>query len=71
MPLSVFALPLPSNGPPSGYSWEECDASALSTTTAFHSVIDRRDIFLGQRRCIDSPDNPTHYDLVSEGYSST
>ncbi|KIJ40491.1 hypothetical protein M422DRAFT_256754 [Sphaerobolus stellatus SS14] len=52
MPLSVFALPLSPNGPPSGYGWEERDASALSTTTAFHSVIDRRDIFLGQRRCI-------------------
>ncbi|KIJ42175.1 hypothetical protein M422DRAFT_780118 [Sphaerobolus stellatus SS14] len=52
MPLSVFALPLPPNGPPSGYGWEERDASALSTTTAFHSVIDRRDIFLGQHRCI-------------------
>ncbi|KIJ50472.1 hypothetical protein M422DRAFT_245759 [Sphaerobolus stellatus SS14] len=52
MPLSVFPLPLPPNGPPSGYGREERDVSALSTTTAFNSVIDRRDIFLGERRCI-------------------
>ncbi|KIJ50482.1 hypothetical protein M422DRAFT_245768 [Sphaerobolus stellatus SS14] len=52
MPLSVFPLPLPPNGPPSGYCWEEHDVSALSTTTAFNSVIDRQDTFLGECRCI-------------------
>ncbi|KIJ51665.1 hypothetical protein M422DRAFT_243986 [Sphaerobolus stellatus SS14] len=56
MPLSIIPLPLPPNGPPSGYGWEERDISALSTTTAFNTGIDRRDTFLGQRRCIVKPD---------------
>ncbi|KIJ50474.1 hypothetical protein M422DRAFT_159636 [Sphaerobolus stellatus SS14] len=52
MPLSVFSLPLPQNGPPIGYSWKKTNVSAFSTTTAFNTGIDRRDIFLGERRCI-------------------
>ncbi|PPQ89862.1 hypothetical protein CVT25_004760 [Psilocybe cyanescens] len=51
-PLSTFLLPLPSNGPPTGYSWEGHDMSVLSTTTAFNTGIDERDIFLGKRRCV-------------------
>lgn len=51
-PLSMFSLPLPQNGPPPGYGWEEYDISASSTTTAFNDSIDQRDTFLGQRRCI-------------------
>ncbi|PPQ67945.1 hypothetical protein CVT26_005825 [Gymnopilus dilepis] len=51
-PLPLFPLPLSSNGPPIGYGWEGRDMSALSTTTAFNTGIDQRDIFLGERRCI-------------------
>ncbi|KAF8968550.1 hypothetical protein BDZ97DRAFT_1755217 [Flammula alnicola] len=51
-PLSTFPLPLPTNGPPTGYGWEGSDHSLLSTTTAFNTRIDQRDKFLGLPRCI-------------------
>ena len=52
-PLSAFPLPLSMNGPPVGYGWEERDTLSLaSKTTAFESEIDRRDKFLGERRCV-------------------
>ncbi|KAG1823355.1 uncharacterized protein BJ212DRAFT_1444544 [Suillus subaureus] len=51
-PLSTFSLPLLPSGLPAGYGWEERDVSVLSTTTAFNTGVDRRDTFLGQRRCV-------------------
>ena len=52
-PLSAFPLPLSVNGPPIGYGWEERDTMSLaSKTSAFNSEIDRRDKFLGERRCV-------------------
>ncbi|KAG1843357.1 hypothetical protein DFJ58DRAFT_39134 [Suillus subalutaceus] len=52
-PLSTFPLPLRPSGPPAGYDWEERDMEwPLSATTAFNTGIDRRDTFLGQRRCV-------------------
>ncbi|PPQ71584.1 hypothetical protein CVT26_010552 [Gymnopilus dilepis] len=51
-PLPQFPLPLSSDGPPIGFGWEGREMSALSTTTAFDTGIDQRDIFLGKRRCI-------------------
>ncbi|KAF8345072.1 hypothetical protein F5887DRAFT_1102802 [Amanita rubescens] len=50
--LSRIVLPLPSPGPPRGYDWSDREVSALSTTTAFHTGLDRRDRFLGQCRCV-------------------
>jgi len=51
--LSAFPLPLSMNGPPVGYGWEERDTTSLaSKTSAFNSEIDRRDKFLGERRCV-------------------
>ncbi|KAF9476074.1 hypothetical protein BDN70DRAFT_952691 [Pholiota conissans] len=50
-PLSTFLRPLPSNRSP-GYSWEEYNASVISTTTAFNTVVDQRDTFLGRPRCL-------------------
>ena len=52
MPLSTFPLPLTMNGPPVGYGWEEHEMSLSSTTSAFDTGIDRRDTFLGRRRCV-------------------
>ncbi|KAI9440029.1 hypothetical protein H4582DRAFT_2216752 [Lactarius indigo] len=46
VPLPQFPLPLP-NQPPDGYG---CDA--FSTATAFETIIDQRDKFLGRKRCI-------------------
>lgn len=51
-PLLTFCLPLLSGAPPTGYGWSESEVSALSTTTAFRTGIDRRDQFLGIRRCV-------------------
>ncbi|CAA7260764.1 unnamed protein product [Cyclocybe aegerita] len=51
-PLPPFSLPLPARDPPLGYGWEARDVSALSTTTAFDTGIDQRDVFLGRPRCI-------------------
>ena len=52
-PLSAFPHPLSMNGPPVGYGWEERDTLSLaSKTSAFESEIDRRDKFLGHRRCV-------------------
>ncbi|KAG6820292.1 hypothetical protein H0H93_002730 [Arthromyces matolae] len=51
-PLPTFPLPLTSGNPPSGYGWSDRDFSALSTTTAFQTGIDRRDVFFGEPRCI-------------------
>ncbi|KAF8585920.1 hypothetical protein K439DRAFT_1646404 [Ramaria rubella] len=48
----MFPLPLPPNAPPAGYAWEEHDVSLLSTTTAFNTGVNRRDIFLGRNRCV-------------------
>ena len=52
-PLSIFPLPLPSNGPPAGYGWEARDMST-STTTSLDIGIDTRprDTFLGRPRCV-------------------
>jgi len=50
--LSTFPLPLPPYRPPTGYGWEECDMSVVSTTTAFKTGINQRDTFIGQPRCI-------------------
>ena len=52
MNLPIFPLPLPPNGPPTAYGWEERDISLLSTTSAFNAGIDRRDVFLGRNRCV-------------------
>ncbi|KAF8126262.1 hypothetical protein EV363DRAFT_1224557, partial [Boletus edulis] len=54
-PLSIFQLPLSKGGPPPGYDWEQCGMSVLSVseeTTTFDTGVDRRDTFLGQRRCV-------------------
>ncbi|KAF9474129.1 hypothetical protein BDN70DRAFT_908635 [Pholiota conissans] len=51
-PLPPFPLPLPSNRPPSGFGWEECDMSVISTTTACNVDIDKRDTLLGRPRCV-------------------
>ncbi|KAG6377969.1 hypothetical protein JVT61DRAFT_14765 [Boletus reticuloceps] len=54
-PLSIFQLPLSNGGPPPGYDWEQCSMSVPSVsdeTTTFDTGIDRRDTFLGQRRCV-------------------
>ncbi|EJD07263.1 uncharacterized protein FOMMEDRAFT_164286 [Fomitiporia mediterranea MF3/22] len=37
---------------PIGFGWEDRNMSVLSTTTAFRTGIDKRDTFLGKRRCI-------------------
>ncbi|KAH9178252.1 hypothetical protein EDB89DRAFT_2111861 [Lactarius sanguifluus] len=50
VPLPLFPLPLPSQ-PPDGYGCVERDCSAFSTTT-FETSIDRRDKFLGRKRCV-------------------
>jgi len=52
MDMSAFPLPLTPNAPPLGYGWEERDISNISTTTAFKTGIDQRDIFLGESRCV-------------------
>jgi len=52
MNLPIFPLPLPPNGPPAAYGWEERDISLSSTTCAFNAGIDRRDLFLGRNRCV-------------------
>ncbi|KAK7045999.1 hypothetical protein VNI00_006994 [Paramarasmius palmivorus] len=51
-PLTLFTLPLPSEGPPQGYGWENQSASESSSTTAFFTGLDDRDQFLGQPRCV-------------------
>ncbi|KAG6835003.1 hypothetical protein H0H93_005678 [Arthromyces matolae] len=51
-PLPTFSLPLTSGNPPAGYGWSDRDFSAISTTTAFQSAIDNRDVFFGRPRCI-------------------
>ena len=50
MPLEPFPLPLVAL--PEGFDWERRSISQVSTTTAFNTGIDRRDIFRGQRCCI-------------------
>ncbi|KAH9037821.1 hypothetical protein EDB85DRAFT_2196833 [Lactarius pseudohatsudake] len=49
--LHPFPLPL-TDQPPNGYAWAERPLSVMSTTTAFDASINRRDIFLGQLRCV-------------------
>ncbi|KAI9568036.1 hypothetical protein HD554DRAFT_811538 [Boletus coccyginus] len=51
-PLDTLPLPLPPNGPPSGYVAHDCDSSVSSRTTAFNTGINARDTFLGVPRCI-------------------
>ena len=51
-PLLTFDLPLLPGAPPTGYGWSDREVSALSTTTAFRTGLDRRDQFLGIRRCV-------------------
>ena len=51
-PLLTFYLPLLPGAPPTGYGWSDREVSALSTTTAFRTGLDRRDQFLGIRRCV-------------------
>jgi len=48
----LIPLPLRPVNPPHGYGWEEREESTLSTTTAFSTGLDRRDVFLGVRRCV-------------------
>ncbi|KAF8122848.1 hypothetical protein EV363DRAFT_811787 [Boletus edulis] len=47
VPLLRFQLPLPLNGPPPGYGWEECGMSA-SASRSFRTGVHRRDGFFGQ-----------------------
>ena len=47
-PLLPFSLPL-QDQPPVGYGWEGRDFSVPSTTL---EAIDKRDMFLGQTRCV-------------------
>jgi hypothetical protein len=49
-PLTIISLPL-TDAPP-GYAWSERALSDLSTTTAFKTGLNERDIFFGQLRCI-------------------
>jgi len=51
-PLPPIPLPLQSNGVPDGFGWSERAMSTLSTTTAFNTGINARDLFLGVPRCI-------------------
>jgi hypothetical protein len=48
----MFPVPLPSDGPPSGYSCSDRPSSAPSTTTAFETEVIQRDTFRGKPRCI-------------------
>ncbi|KAK1235242.1 hypothetical protein PQX77_001548 [Marasmius sp. AFHP31] len=52
--LPMFPLPLQKDRPPSGYEWDKRSvlASQTSTSTAFNTSINQRDIFLGVPRCI-------------------
>jgi len=50
--LPTFQLPLQPNAPPSGYGWSDRALSELSTTTAFNTRLDNRDVFLGIPRCV-------------------
>ncbi|KAL5478629.1 hypothetical protein ACEPAI_2814 [Sanghuangporus weigelae] len=50
--LPTFQLPLRPDGPPTDFGWEEREFSALSSTTAFSTGINDRDVFLGIPRCI-------------------
>lgn len=52
VPLPTFQLPLQPFGPPSGYGWGNRALSNLSTTTAFNTGINGRDVFLGIPRCV-------------------
>ncbi|KAF5325850.1 hypothetical protein D9611_001054 [Ephemerocybe angulata] len=53
-PLPTFQLPLPPNGPPPGYGYNEweSDTTGSSASKKFDAGIDNRDIFLGKRRCV-------------------
>jgi len=46
-PLPTFTLPLPPNGPPSGYN-----RSMWIRSLSFDTGLDNRDRFLGERRCV-------------------
>ncbi|KAM6488833.1 hypothetical protein JOM56_015712 [Amanita muscaria] len=71
VPLSQLPVPLP-NQPPVGYHLEHGDISVFSTTTACHTVINKRDRFLGETRCVICGDHglvvqPCHIIKPEEG----
>ncbi|EJF59951.1 hypothetical protein DICSQDRAFT_64233 [Dichomitus squalens LYAD-421 SS1] len=51
-PLSAFPLPLQPFDAPLGFGWLEREFSTLSTSTAFDTGLNERDIFSGKNRCV-------------------
>jgi len=65
--LPAFQLPLRPNAPPTGYGWSDRPLSEISTTTAFNTGLDNRDVFLGIACCVVcGASKPEHCHIIMQ-----